>query len=103
MRIKVATLSDLNENQGHCVRARENKIALFKSGGKVYAIANECPHRNGPLSEGMVYENIVICPWHGWQFDITTGLTTMGGEGVQSYPVEIENENVYILLNQKDN
>jgi nitrite reductase/ring-hydroxylating ferredoxin subunit len=41
--------------------------------GKLYAIANKCTHRGGPLDEGELEGNIVTCPWHGGQFDITTG------------------------------
>ena len=48
-------------------------ILVANVGGKLYAIANTCTHRGGPLDEGELEGNNVICPWHGGQFDVTTG------------------------------
>ena len=71
--IKVATRSEVPEGGGKLVEARGRKIALFNAGGKFYAIENECRHRGGPLAEGELDRTHVICPWHGWEYDITTG------------------------------
>jgi len=46
------------------------RIAIFNVGGKYWAIEDTCPHRGGPLSEGMLAENEVICPWHGSRFNL---------------------------------
>src|SRR6266851_2155164 len=48
-------------------------IALANVGGKFYAINNTCLHRGGPLGQGVMDGKIVTCPWHGWQYDVTTG------------------------------
>lgn len=48
-------------------------VLVANVGGKLYAIANTCTHRGGPLDEGELEGNNVICPWHGGQFDVTTG------------------------------
>jgi len=48
-------------------------VLVANVGGKLYAIPNTCTHRGGPLDEGELEGNIVICPWHGGQFDVTTG------------------------------
>jgi nitrite reductase/ring-hydroxylating ferredoxin subunit len=48
-------------------------VLVANVGGKLYAIANTCTHRGGPLDEGEIEGNNVICPWHGGQFDVTTG------------------------------
>ena len=67
--IKVAKLTEMPEGSGKLVEAGGKKIALFNAGGKFYAIDNTCKHRGGPLADG----TIITCPWHGWEYDITTG------------------------------
>jgi len=71
--VKVAARSDIPDGSGKLVEAGGKQIALFNSGGQFYAIDNACKHRGGPLAEGEVYGTSVICPWHGWEYDITSG------------------------------
>lgn len=98
--IKVASLNQIPKNRGLCIKINNKAIALFAYQEKIYAMDHLCPHQLGPLSEGMQYENIVICPWHGWQFDIQSGETVMGGEGVKTYPVEIQGSDIYLALDE---
>lgn len=69
----VATLAQIPEGRGLTVRAGGRLLALFKTGGEVYALDGECPHRGSPLGEGCVENGTVYCPMHGWQFDLKTG------------------------------
>jgi nitrite reductase/ring-hydroxylating ferredoxin subunit len=71
--VKVATTGELTPGQAKRIEAGGRRIALFNRDGAYYAIEDTCPHRGGPLSEGQVEGNVVICPWHGAKFDITTG------------------------------
>ncbi len=73
-------------------------IALFHVGGQFYAIANTCTHRGGPLCEGEVDGTTVTCPWHGAQFDITTGknLAPPAPAAVTCYPVRVTGESIEI-------
>lgn len=72
-------------------------IALANVGGKFYAIDNVCLHRGGPLAEGELRGNAVTCPWHGWEYDVTTGKAVMNpAVGVQTYAVEVRGDDVYI-------
>ncbi|MGH7948537.1 MAG: Rieske (2Fe-2S) protein [Candidatus Binataceae bacterium] len=71
--IKVATRADVPEGAGTTVEAAGRKIALFNVGGKFFAIDNTCKHRGGPLGEGELDGVNVTCPWHGWEYDVTTG------------------------------
>lgn len=48
-------------------------IAIFNVDGKVHALDGVCPHQGGPLGKGRLNGCVVTCPWHGWQFDVTTG------------------------------
>ena len=72
-------------------------IALANVGGTFYAIDNVCLHRGGPLGEGELSGQEVTCPWHGWQYDVTTGKALMNpAVGVKTYPVEVRGDDVYI-------
>jgi len=72
-------------------------IALANVDGKLFAINNVCLHRGGPLGEGELEGQVVVCPWHGWKYDVTTGkLTTNPTVGVACYAVEIRGDDIYV-------
>ena len=72
--VKVGTTAELEDlEEGKLVEAGGRSIALFNIGGSYYAIDNTCPHRGGPLSQGMLAEDVVICPWRGARFNVKTG------------------------------
>ena len=68
--------------------------AVFNVGGRLYATQNECTHRQGPLSEGELEGSTVTCPWHGSQFDVTTGAVLQGPatEPLKTYTVVVEGD-----------
>ena len=72
-------------------------IAIFNVEGTFHAIDNRCAHRGGPLAEGFVAGNVVFCPWHDWQFDVTTGacLNAPGVE-IRSYSVSVQDGDVLV-------
>ena len=53
--------------------AADRIIALFNVNGEFFALDGICPHQGGPLGKGRIEGCVVTCPWHGWQFDVTTG------------------------------
>jgi len=72
-------------------------VAVANVEGKLFAINNVCLHRGGPLGQGELDRQIVTCPWHGWQYDVTTGkLVTNPAVGVETYPVEVRGEDIFI-------
>ena len=71
--VKVAQASDLSPGQGMTVCVDGKELALFNVAGEFYCIDNECPHRDGPLGEGELEDDTVICPWHAWQISVKTG------------------------------
>jgi nitrite reductase (NADH) small subunit len=76
-------------------------IALANVGGTFYAVDNVCLHRGGPLGEGELSGQEVTCPWHGWQYDVTTGKTLMNpAVGVKTYPVEVRGDDVYVEVGE---
>ena len=66
--------------------------------GVIRALDNECPHRGGPLAEGMIEGGKVVCPWHAWAWDPATGATSESHERVAVYPVNVEGEDVFVKV-----
>ena len=76
------------------------ELALFNVGGKFYCLDNVCPHRGGPLAEGTLDGNVVTCPWHGWRFDVTTGVSPVVPTAkVEKFDCVIEGNDVKVKLN----
>ena len=74
-------------------------IAIANVGGKLFAINSICLHHGGPLGEGDLDGTVVTCPWHGWQYDVTTGrLIQQPDAATQSYAVELRGEDVFVDL-----
>ena len=99
--IKVGTQAEFEDLEaGKLVEAGGQSVAIFNLGGRYYAIENKCPHRGGPLSEGMVAGDEVICPWHGSRFNIKTGafLTPPAPRGVKSFPVRVAGNDVEVEI-----
>ena len=63
-------------------------VAVFNAGGELHACRNVCPHRGGPVGEGDFDGTLVTCPWHGWQFDVRTGVNpAMPAAKLQTFQV----------------
>lgn len=74
-------------------------VALANVAGKFYAINNTCLHRGGPLGQGQLEGNLVTCPWHGWQFDVTTGKAVMNPSAeVGCIRTEVQGDEVFLEL-----
>ena len=71
--VGVAKLKDVHEGSPHCAEVDGVRIAVFKIGGRYYAIDNRCSHEGGPLCHGILDGTVVDCPWHGSEFDVTSG------------------------------
>jgi nitrite reductase (NADH) small subunit len=96
-RMKVAAVAELGEGQARTVEVNGKSIAVFNVAGRYYAIDNLCPHRGGPLGEGDVEGQIVVCPWHGWRWDVTTGANANNpAVRVSCYPVTVEQGTIFV-------
>lgn len=72
-------------------------IAIANVAGKIFAISNICLHRGGPLAQGPLEGKIVTCPWHGWQYDVTTGKIVQNpAAGVDCYATEVRGQDVFV-------
>ncbi len=97
--VQVAVVNDIAPGQGKPISVNGKSFAIFNVNGKFFAIENTCPHAGGPLAEGMLEQNTVVCPWHGWEFDVTSGNCVVpGGFQLKSYKVEVKENEVWIDL-----
>jgi nitrite reductase/ring-hydroxylating ferredoxin subunit len=72
--VEVARLSELRDGEGAVVRVGDLEVALFRVGGEVHALANACLHLGAPIGDGYVEDGCAVCPWHGWRYDLGTGV-----------------------------
>ncbi len=72
-------------------------VALFNVGGEFHAISNTCVHRGGPLGRGVLDGKLVLCPWHAWAYDVTTGVSDVNPDlKVAKYEVKVEDGQVLV-------
>jgi nitrite reductase (NADH) small subunit len=96
-RVKVLDAGALAPGQPALVTVEGRDVALFRRGDEVLAIGNECPHQGGSLCDGWVEGDIVVCPLHGWEFDLRSGACmTVPGEDVPRYAATVEDGAIYL-------
>ena len=97
--VRVAATDDVKPGHGIVAEVDGKTLAVFNVDGNFHVIDNTCTHRGGPLGEGDVEGNVVTCPWHGWQFDVMTGVCVNNPSSkVESYQVKVDGTEVKILL-----
>jgi nitrite reductase (NADH) small subunit len=79
--------------------AGDRMLCIANEHGAISAMDNVCPHRGGPLGQGMVEGGKVICPWHAWAFDLKTGAAQHSPDTkVTLYEMKVEGEDVFVKL-----
>lgn len=98
--IPVGSLLDIPRLGARVVRTADGDIAVFRTADdQVLAVRDKCPHRGGPLSQGIVYGHRVACPLHNWSVDLETGSVVAPDEGcTPRYPIRVEEGVVYLAL-----
>ena len=95
--VRVASVDELPPGSCGEYVAGERIVALFNVDGKFHALDGICPHQGGPLGKGELTGCVVTCPWHGFQFDVTTGQHQTSKSLVHpTFPVKVENGEVLI-------
>lgn len=93
----VAKLEELPEGSIRKVVVDGKEIALYNVGGRIFATGTICPHQGGPLDEGELDGRKVICPWHGWMFNLEDGTAVMNPNiRIPTYPVKVENGQIFL-------
>lgn len=70
---RIAAVTDCPQGEAREIVAAGRIVALFHIDGEFFALDGICPHQGGPLGKGALRGCIITCPWHGWQFDVSTG------------------------------
>ena len=97
--IEVATASELKVGRMKRCTIDGRSITVVHTKDGFFALDNTCPHRGGPLSEGDVIGNEVVCPWHLWGFDAATGICAGNTDiRVQTHELKIEEDRVMVKL-----
>jgi len=73
-------------------------VCLANVNGELHAMDNWCPHRRGPLGEGWIEDGRVVCPYHAWGFDCTTGICSEERAHVAVFPLKTEGDDVFVEI-----
>lgn len=95
---KVLDKDALPEGRVTTVTCQRQTLCLTHFEGAYGALDNRCPHQGGPLGEGSIENGLLRCPWHGWDYDPLTGKAPGYDDGVETYPVEVRDDGVYVQL-----
>ncbi|MGB2591319.1 MAG: Rieske 2Fe-2S domain-containing protein [Candidatus Acidiferrum sp.] len=94
---RAAKIGEVPAGAIHQFQVAGTAVALANVEGKFFAINDVCVHRGGPLGEGELEGKVVTCPWHGWQYDVTTGKVTQNPSmGVACYATEVRGDEVFV-------
>lgn len=97
--ITIAKHGEMKNGEVRAVDVQGTPVAVFFLDGRYYALADSCCHRGGPLSEGTLDGTRVACPWHGWEFDLATGVCETNPAARQPvFDVRVEGDDVIIVV-----
>ena len=98
--IEVCRVEDIPKLGARVVRSAHGHIAVFRNADdEVFALHDKCPHKGGPLSQGIVFGRKVACPLHGWYIGLDDGNAVAPDVGcARSFPVKVENGQVFLGL-----
>lgn len=95
---RLGPVSQIPFGEGRAFQVGEQKIAVFRPrGGGVYATQAVCPHRGGPLADGLVGGTTLVCPLHAWKFDLSSGEVLLGSQGIAIYPIALTEQGDMVL------
>jgi nitrite reductase/ring-hydroxylating ferredoxin subunit len=100
---KVCTVSELKQNQGKRFLINDVEVAVFKIEEEIFIVSNICPHQHTALIyDGFIEAGCVVCPAHGWMFNLKTGKQPTGARGLDIYPVKIIDDEVFTIVKAKE-
>jgi len=95
--LKVCEIEEIEETRAKIFTIKNERVAIFKYGGKLSAIHNVCKHQGGPLGEGKIIDGCITCPWHGYQYLPYNGQSPPPfTEKVATYELKLDGKIVYI-------
>lgn len=96
--VRAASLAEVPTGSCRLAEVSGIRVVLARVGAQIFACADTCSHRGGPLGEGKLAGAKLTCPWHGWMYDVRTGqcLFPPRGAAVLTYPVRVEGDEVWV-------
>lgn len=103
MTVEIGSLDEIPVGEGRTFAVDGHQVAVFRlRDGSLRALDAVCPHRGGPLADGLIDDCVVVCPLHGYAYDLTTGAEASGASGadlaVRSYPVHVSDGAIHVTL-----
>ena len=102
--VRIARAADLPLREGRAARIGDREIALFHLGDRVLAVDNQCPHQGGPLCDGIVTGQSVVCPLHAWKVNLVDGTVERPAHGkdhcVRTYETRLEDGIVAVQIGE---
>lgn len=97
--IKIGEINDIPRLGARIVETESGNIAVFRTADdEIFALQDKCPHKGGPLSQGIIHGKRVACPLHDWKIHLDTGIAVEPDEGcAASFPIKLENGTIYLL------
>jgi nitrite reductase/ring-hydroxylating ferredoxin subunit len=100
--VKVAYADEIPDGERKIVEVEGVSIGVFHHRGNWYALRNSCLHRGGPACTGLLKGDVITCPWHGYQYDVTNGELLLDTSAhLESYPVEVRDGEIYLTFPTK--
>jgi nitrite reductase/ring-hydroxylating ferredoxin subunit len=97
--VDVASVNDVPTGRAKSLKVGERAIALYHTAKGYFASDNHCPHRGGPLGDGDVIGDEIVCPWHLWGFDVVSGVCTGNPEvSIVMHEVKIDRDRIHVKL-----
>jgi nitrite reductase (NADH) small subunit len=99
--VRIAHCRDIPLREGRAVKICDREIAIFNLGERFLAVENRCPHKGGPLADGIVSGATVVCPLHAWKMSLETGKGVNGPSAsscVETFRTRVEGEVVLLEL-----
>ena len=102
--VEVGQLDDIPKLGARIVRSDEGDIAVFRNAeDEVFALRDKCPHKGGPLSQGIVHGKKVTCPLHNWNINLDSGEAVAPDEGcAAAFPIRMEGTMIYLSLTPEE-
>ncbi|WP_375230387.1 nitrite reductase small subunit NirD [Roseobacter sp. S98] len=95
--IDIGHIDDIPMRGARKIKTALGCVALFRTGAdEVFAASDTCPHKGGPLSEGIVHGQSITCPLHNWVFDLNTGQAVGEDAAIATYQVRVEGDRILI-------
>ncbi len=98
--IEVGLLEDIPKLGSRVVESKDGDIAIFRTmNDEIFALKDSCPHKQGPLSQGIVHDKTVTCPLHNWRIELGTGAVLAPDEGCAgTYDIKLDGAKIFLKV-----